>query len=534
MELSRRELIRVLGASVVVAPFVLEGCSSSSSSSTSAASSSAASTSSAATASSAGAAATTVAGGSVSGSLALGRGGWSYDDTNDVYYQLGRAYAATPAATDYETLGIYVPGSYLSGAQQSDGTYTIELDAAGAVGAFTAATAPIVMPVNTPGYSAQRPPTSYSYDAVASYMEAGFIYVAAGMRGKDSQTSAYTGNAPWGVTDLKAAVRFLRYNAADLPGAHDQIYVFGMSGGGAQSTVIGASGDSPLYTPYLESIGAAMTDADGNDLSDAVAGVMAWCPITSLDLANAAYEWNMGQFASTGTRADGTWTKAYSLDLADTYAEYINGIGLVAADGSTLTLESSADGSYLAGSYHDHVLGVVETSLNDFLAVATFPYTPSMSGGMGGGAPGGGAPGGGGGLSSSSSATTYDTVQDYIDSLNSAATWVDYDASTATAKVLSLGGFVASQKNASKDVGAFDGIDRQATENVVFGLGTDGLHFDEVARDVIAAGESEYVGLDNWDSTYPRSTDSVLGVRRRAGVSGLGVSEAWLAFAGTR
>jgi hypothetical protein len=51
---------------------------------------------------------------------------------------------------------------------------------------------------------------------------------------------------------------------------------------------------------------------------------------------------------------------------------------------------------------------------------------------------------------------------------------------------------------------------------------------------VIAAGESEYVGLDNWDSTYPRSTDSVLGVRRRAGVSGLGVSEAWLAFAGTR
>ncbi|WP_051808999.1 LuxR C-terminal-related transcriptional regulator [Actinoplanes subtropicus] len=37
--------------------------------------------------------------------------------------------------------------------------------------------------------------------------------VHAGMRGKDSNTSAYTGNAPWGVTDLKAAVRYVRYNA---------------------------------------------------------------------------------------------------------------------------------------------------------------------------------------------------------------------------------------------------------------------------------------------------------------------------------
>ena len=36
------------------------------------------------------------------------------------------------------------------------------------------------------------------------------------MRGKDSNTDAYTGNALWGMTDLKVAVRYLRYNAVTL------------------------------------------------------------------------------------------------------------------------------------------------------------------------------------------------------------------------------------------------------------------------------------------------------------------------------
>jgi hypothetical protein len=31
----------------------------------------------------------------------------------------------------------------------------------------------------------------------------------------------------------------------------DNFYTFGMSGGGAQSALAGATGDSPLYTPYL-------------------------------------------------------------------------------------------------------------------------------------------------------------------------------------------------------------------------------------------------------------------------------------------
>ena len=456
--------------------------------------------------------------------LALDSAAWRYDADHKVYYQLGLRYVATPQASDYETLGIYVPGAYFTGKDNGNGTYTVTVNASGAVGSFTAATAPTVFPVNTPGYSAQKPPTEYSYDTIKAYMEAGFIYVLAGLRGKDSNSQTYSGNAPWGVTDLKAAVRYRRYNAALIPGDAAKVYVFGHSGGGAQSAVAGASGDSGLFAPYLAALGAATTDADGKALSDAVAGAMCWCPITTLDSANAAYEWNMGQFASSGTRAEGTWTKAYSQDLAAAFPTYLNALGLTDADDKPLTLESSSKGTYLAGSYYDHLVAVIQKSLNDFLAATTFPYTPSSTemagmGPGGGGAPAGGAPsdtGSGGGTppegsapadggpdgQASSETTTYNTVEEYIASLNSSSQWVTYDASTNTATITGLEGFVISQKNASKDVGAFDGVDRAQTENLVMGSGESKLHFSSSSREVISKGQSRYSALSGWSEDY--------------------------------
>jgi hypothetical protein len=183
----------------------------------------------------------------------------------------------------------------MTGKKNSDGTYTCTINASKTVGNYTAETAPIVFPVNTGGYAAQAAPTSYSYSGLSEYLDAGFIYVYAGCRGKSNGTD-YAGGAPWGVTDLKAAIRYIRYNSEELPGDSDSVFVFGMSGGGAQSALLGATGDSELYTPYLESIGAIMTDDNGNTISDSVTGTMAWCPITSLDYANEAYEWNMGQY----------------------------------------------------------------------------------------------------------------------------------------------------------------------------------------------------------------------------------------------
>ena len=472
---------------------------------------------------------TSSAGGSgtaATGVLALNNAGWSHDAENDVYYQIGLSYVASPAAPDYETLGIYVPGTYFTGTDNGDGTHKVTINTSGSVNGFTPATAPVVLPVNTPGYASQKPPTQYSYDSISDYMAAGFIYVHAGLRGKDSNSDSYTGNAPWGVTDLKAAVRYLRYNSASLPGAMDRIFVFGHSGG-AQSSVMGASGDSPLYTKYLEHLGAAMTSSDGTTISDAVAGVMAWCPITSLNIGNAAYEWNMGQFASNGTRAEGTWTAAYGKDLAAAFAETVNGLGLTDSKGTALKLERSGEGVYLAGSYYDHVVAEITTSLNNFLADTTFPYTSSSRqmagmepGGGGGGpsdrggtppsgeAPGGQNPGGAqppGGESSGSS-TTYNTVEEYIAYLNGETPWVTYDSASNTATITGLQGFVTSQKSPSKDVGAFDAPDRSTTENTVMGKGAQGLHFSKLSRDVLAANESTYSSLTGWSGDHAAST----------------------------
>lgn len=472
---------------------------------------------------------TSSAGGSgtaATGVLALNNAGWSHDAENDVYYQIGLSYVASPAAPDYETLGIYVPGTYFTGTDNGDGTHKVTINTSGSVNGFTPATAPVVLPVNTPGYASQKPPTQYSCDSISDYMAAGFIYVHAGLRGKDSNSDSYTGNAPWGVTDLKAAVRYLRYNSASLPGAMDRIFVFGHSGG-AQSSVMGASGDSPLYTKYLEHLGAAMTSSDGTTISDAVAGVMAWCPITSLNIGNAAYEWNMGQFASNGTRAEGTWTAAYGKDLAAAFAETVNGLGLTDSKGTALKLERSGEGVYLAGSYYDHVVAEITTSLNNFLADTTFPYAsssrqmagmePSGGGGgpsdRGGTPPSGEAPGGqnpGGaqppGGESSGSSTTYNTVEEYIAYLNGETPWVTYDSASNTATITGLQGFVTSQKSPSKDVGAFDAPDRSTTENTVMGKGAQGLHFSKLSRDVLAANESTYSSLTGWSGDHAAST----------------------------
>lgn len=364
-------------------------------------------------------------------SLVLDTAAWSHDADNDVYYQLGLSYVTAPQDTAHETLGIFVPGAYLS------------------------------------------------------------------------------------AVDNKAAVRYLRYNAAGLPGDVERVFVFGHSGGGAQSAVMGASGDSALYTPYLEALGAATAGADGGPLSDAIAGAMCWCPITSLNEANAAYEWNMGQFSSEGARAPGTWTEAYSKDLAAAYAGHVNAMGLTNAAGTALSLETSGTGVYLKGSYYDHLVGVVTDSLNAFLAATEFPYTPDATqmAGMGGGAPGGpdggappsgGGPSGGQGPGSSqpADATTYATVEDYIASLNAGTQWVAYDSTTKTATITGLADFVTSQKSPSKNVGALDGVDRGQTENTVLGVGQETRHFSRVSRDVLAAKESGYASLTGWSSDY--------------------------------
>lgn len=458
--------------------------------------------------------------------LTIDNSKWNYNADYDVYWQVGISYCENPLDDKYETLGIFVPAAYMTARENKDGTYTCKVNSDGTVSGYTAETAPIVIPVDTPGYSAMAAPTDY-VNSSADYTNAGFIYVNAGCRGRDD-------GAPAGVTDLKAAVRFIRLIADSVPGSTDRIFTFGMSGGGAQSAILGASGDSDLYTPYLERIGAVM------DTSDSVAGSMCWCPITNLDYADEAYEWNMG---STRTDLDEDM-QSLSDNMAAAFADYMNQIGLTDRNGNVLVLEESESGIYQAGSYYEYIKSVIEQSLNHFLADTAFPYT---SGGSGKGAgdradlasgntpdgeitdnvkggfrEGAGKAGKGNnnlsdeevpdevkeqfpiddakaggylgadgefredgisriGGDNKTESKTYQTVQEYIDDLNAEGEWIIYDAASNTAEITSIEAFVANCKNASKNVGAFDDLDKSQGENTLFGYGDGkGAHFDSV------------------------------------------------------
>ena len=482
---------------------------------------------------------------------------WQYNSEDKVYWQTGISYCENPADENYETLGIFIPAAYMNAKDNGDGTFTCKINNQVAVKGYTAASAPIVIPVNTPGYSAIKAPTDY-VTASVSYTSTGFIYVAAGCRGRDA-------GAPAGVTDLKAAIRYIRYNDGVIPGDVDRVFSFGMSGGGAQSALLGATGDSEDYEPYLTAIGAV------SGVSDAVTGSMCWCPITELDYADEAYEWNLGSTRTDLTEQEQTLSNG----MAGAFAQYINDLGLKDSSGNALTLTESEEGIYQSGTYYEYLKGVVETSLNNFLEDTTFPYTvETKKGPRGGGRDQGGqkpdetheqgdsvankgdnittddsmkaalkndgnvptdkpseksedkaaprgdkAPNGDaapdfyamdgvdrnlstGGVTLSG---TYETAQDYIDALNADGTWVNYDSAANTATITSIADFTNACKRASKGIGAFDALDESQAENTLFGYG-DGTtsHFDatlaELLKDDATYGATFAEAMEKTDS----------------------------------
>ena len=86
---------------------------------------------------------------------------WQYNSDDKVYYQIGISYCSNPSNESYEKLAVFVPADYFEATDNGDGTYTCSLKSDATVGSYTAATAPIVMPINTPGYSAQKALSDY-------------------------------------------------------------------------------------------------------------------------------------------------------------------------------------------------------------------------------------------------------------------------------------------------------------------------------------------------------------------------------------
>ena len=162
-------------------------------------------------------------------------------------------------------------------------------------------------------------------------LAAGFVVVAPGCRGRDNKAADGTnfGKAPAAIVDLKAAVRYLRHNAGVMPGNMDWIVSTGVSAGGALSALLGASGNSPLYDPYLKEIGAA-------DAKDDIFASADFCPITDLEHADIAYEWMFGGLPARNGMPDqelsGQLKQAFAAYQASLKLQGRNGFGVLTAD----------------------------------------------------------------------------------------------------------------------------------------------------------------------------------------------------------
>lgn len=174
---------------------------------------------------------------------------------------------------------------------------------------------------------------------VGAALKAGYVYIDVATRGRGvvAADGTYAGKAPAAIVDAKAAVRYLRLNDSAMPGNANHIVVNGTSGGGGLSSILGASGNSKDYLPYLATIGAAGVTADGaSTLRDDVLAVNAYCPITDLGNADLAYEWvynilNTRQTVGSLPNARG------SAELMARFVAYQAGLGLKTASGSALT-----------------------------------------------------------------------------------------------------------------------------------------------------------------------------------------------------
>ena len=195
-------------------------------------------------------------------------------------------------------------------------------------------------------------------------LAAGYVVVSPGCRGSDniSREGNYFGKAPAAIVDLKCAVKYLRFNDSLIPGDSDRIISTGTSAGGGLSALLGTSGDSELYQPYFNQLGAA-------EASDAIFASAVYCPITDLAHADGAYEWQFGTTPMGISLVD----QALSAQLASGFAAYLTSLELVGRSGfGTITADNYTD--YLVQTF-------VLPSLKEYLAslseVETAAYVAS-------------------------------------------------------------------------------------------------------------------------------------------------------------
>ncbi|MDH2926469.1 subtype B tannase [Lonepinella koalarum] len=262
-------------------------------------------------------------------------------------------YVSNPVEAEYQTLNFYVPEDYYQGKE---------------INGYNAKTAPIFLPNAIGGYMpamaavASQAGHDGKTNTILQALERGYVVASVGARGRTlKQGDTYTGKAPAVILDLKAAVRYLHANDDKMVGDANKIISNGTSAGGAMSALLGASGDSADYTKLLDEMGAV-------NASDAIFAVSAYCPITNLEHADAAYEWEFSGLhhysrmdmsrLNAKTFNDRSMKQAtiegelsadeikISNDLKDQFPEYLNNLQLKDEKGNALTLDKNGNGSF--------------------------------------------------------------------------------------------------------------------------------------------------------------------------------------------
>lgn len=286
------------------------------------------------------------------------------DEEINVRAYEGIVYVANPVDTGYEIMNIYVPEAYYNWEE---------------INWFTLETAPIFFPNKVGWYMPASPETLWdtSWEEMMGWFwwngnkpewmkelpewmqewDHPFQWGIMWWRWNQTSVSLYAlkdwyivasawarwrtasnWKAPAWIVDLKAAIRYLKYNDDLIPWDSNKIISNWTSAGWAMSVLLWATANNPDYDKYLEEIWAA-------DATDDLFAISAYCPITNLDNADMAYEWEfywvdsyskisaeqLDYNADRSETEDSTVSeseKQYAKELKDMFPAYVNSLWL--------------------------------------------------------------------------------------------------------------------------------------------------------------------------------------------------------------
>jgi len=197
---------------------------------------------------------------------------------------------------------------------------------------------------------------------VSEALANGWVIVLPGMRGNNCYSGTageddyYNyGKLPGPLADLKAAVRYLRYesNANTIPGDKEQIWVAGCSSGGCATSLLGASGNSHFFDEALEEIGALPGRDD-------VFGVMPSCPVITREWGDPSIAWEFW-----GDLSDVEGAGKVNVALTSAYVDYLESLGITAEFDVNDTIK--AGDPLNADNYVDYLMVYLKESALKYL-----------------------------------------------------------------------------------------------------------------------------------------------------------------------